>query len=480
MAQYKVLIRRCEEYDPDRIAQIVSQGMQELGVEPTGRTLLKPNCVIAQREYLPDAFTRAEFIDGVMTAVRSHAKDLEEIVLGEKSGITLPTRWNFANAGYPPVCQKHGARISYFEEAKQVPVKLTMEGRLRDLIFVPKPVIDNDYLVNLPKLKAHPWTKMTCSLKNYIGIQDDRHRLVDHNGHLEHKIADLQEVIQPQFIAVDAIVAGEKMMLCAEPYPIGAIVMGTNSCAVDTVCASMLNLDPAEVIHLQLSARRGFGPGSLDQVEVGGDFPLDEIRIKTQNFTIVHERIDTYFKDGPVTCTVGTFPEEDRDYCWGGCPGALEEAIHLYRRVKPDIENEMMPVRFVVGSVEGPLDLADDEKVLFVGDCTSWQGQIDGEQVKVESCYTNNRDVNPRGMQSVDPIRHILRFARTTIGRKNTRWMRLHGCPVSQASQQEYLAFLGEVDNPVADPEVLKGVTLNIYLDYLKMRTNRLLHHVFG
>ena len=63
-----------------------------------------------------------------------------------------------------------------------------------------------DFLINLPKFKAHPWTRLTLSLKNFIGIQDDRHRLVDHTSFLEH-IAD-QEVIQPRFIAIDAITVG--------------------------------------------------------------------------------------------------------------------------------------------------------------------------------------------------------------------------------------------------------------------------------
>jgi uncharacterized protein (DUF362 family) len=481
MTGHKVLIRRCDEYDPDRIAGIVAEGMEELGAAPTGRTLLKPNCVFAHPTYVPDAFTRAEFIDGVMTAVKDRAVDMSELVLGEKSGITLPTRWNFANADYPAVCTKHGARISYFEEAKQVPFKLTKEGRLRDLIYVPRPVIDNDFFINLPKLKAHPWTKMTVSLKNFIGIQDDRHRLVDHNSHLERKIADLQEVVQPQFIAVDGIVAGEKMMICAEPFPLGAIIMGTNSCAVDTVCATILNLDPSDVIHLQLSAARGYGPGSLDDIEVGGDLPLEEASARTRDFQIVHERIDHHFTEGPVSCTVGTFPEEEwRDYCWGGCPGALEEAMYLFRRVMPGSEDEMKPIRYVVGKVDGPLDLADGEKVLFVGDCTSWRGEIDGESVNIESRYTTNSELDPRGLQSVDPIREIFRFTGKTAGRGGKRWFRLTGCPVSQAEQQEYIALLGEIDNVGAHKELLAGKSTNVYVDYLKMRANRAWNHLFG
>ena len=306
----KVIIRRCDTYDADKIAGIIREGMEELGVRPEGRVMLKPNVVLAHREVFPDAFTRSEFLDGVLAAVRSEAREVKEIAVGERSGITIPTRYCFKEAGYPEVIKKHGAKTYYFDETKQVPVKLTNPHRLRDLIFVPKPVADCDFLVNVPKFKAHPWTRLTLSLKNFIGIQDDRHRLVDHNSFLEHKIADLQEVIQPKFIAVDAIVAGQKMMLTPTPFDMGAIVMGTNSCAVDTVGCHMVGVDPADLIHLKLTAERGFGPMDIEKIDVTGDFPLEEIREKTRDFEFCMEHIDDYFKGTNLSCTVGTFPRK--------------------------------------------------------------------------------------------------------------------------------------------------------------------------
>ena len=65
---------RCDGYDPDRIAGIVSEGMQELGVIPNGRVLLKPNVVLAHPQFFPNAYTRAEFLDGVLSAVKSRAE----------------------------------------------------------------------------------------------------------------------------------------------------------------------------------------------------------------------------------------------------------------------------------------------------------------------------------------------------------------------------------------------------------------------
>jgi uncharacterized protein (DUF362 family) len=290
--KHKVLIMQCDAYDPDRIAGIIKDGMEELGVVPFGRILLKPNVVLAHPRFFPNAYTRGEFLDGVVAAVKSRAASIKEIAVGERSGITVPTRFNFKNAGYPEVIKKYGIKTYYFDECKHVPVPLKNAQALRKTVYIPQPVTRCDFLINLPKFKAHPWCRLTLSLKNFIGLQDDRHRLLDHNQFLEHKIADLQEVIKPKFIAIDGIVAGQKMMLTPTPFPLGAIIMGTNSCAVDTVGCHMVRVNPGELVHLRYAAQRGYGPMALDQIDVVGDYPLEEVQRRTENFKFCVERID--------------------------------------------------------------------------------------------------------------------------------------------------------------------------------------------
>jgi uncharacterized protein (DUF362 family) len=405
-AKHRVLIMRCNAYDPDRIRGIVKEGMLELGVRPTGRVLLKPNVVMAHPEIFPHAFTRKEFLDGVIGATKETAVDAKEIAVGERSGITIPTRYNFKNAGYPEVFRKHKVKVYHFDEVKQVPVSIHGKDNLRRTLFMPKPIVECDFLINLPKFKAHPWCRLTLSLKNFIGIQDDRHRLVDHNIFLEHKIADLQEVIQPKFIAIDAITAGQKMMLTPTPFEMGAIVMGTNSCAVDTVGAQMVNVEPKNVIHLKLASERGFGPMDLAEIDVGGDFPLDEVREKTRNFEFCMRRIDDYFgPESNLSCTVGTFPEaHSPNYCWGGCPGALQEAMHVFRGFDPDVDKKMKKIRYVVGKVEGPIRLQQGERVLFAGACTSWSGKLNGKEIKIEPTYKTYTEVDEHKARSNDML----------------------------------------------------------------------------
>ena len=54
----RVIIRHCAEYDVAAIRAIVREGLNELGLVPSGRTLVKPN-LVAAGEMFPYAHTRA-------------------------------------------------------------------------------------------------------------------------------------------------------------------------------------------------------------------------------------------------------------------------------------------------------------------------------------------------------------------------------------------------------------------------------------
>ena len=64
-----VVLRQCAEYDVQAIRRIVREGLQELGLTPFGRTLVKPNLVNAGPLF-QHAHTRPEFVEGVLLALQ--------------------------------------------------------------------------------------------------------------------------------------------------------------------------------------------------------------------------------------------------------------------------------------------------------------------------------------------------------------------------------------------------------------------------
>ncbi len=454
----KVILRHCDDYDPERIRTIVREGLDELNLRPHGRVLVKPNLVMVIRGLMENGHTRVEFAEGVLRALRDRAgDDVEEIALGERGGITMPTRLMARESGYADLARRLDVPFYLFDEELQVPVELTHPDRLRDLVFTAEPVVKTDFFVNMPKFKAHPWTTVTFGAKNYIGIQDDRHRLIDHDHRLDEKVADLQEIVQPSFLALDAIVAGEGRMLTPGPFPLKMVIMADNQTAMDTVCCHILGIDPRSVTHIRLCGERGYGPLDLDRIELGGDVSLEVARRRAEGFEVGLVRVEDYFDGTPIRALAGPPPEPERsEYCWGGCPGALEEAIEIVRTFQPDAYEKMRPLTMVCGAYEGPLELREPgEKVVFIGDCARWKGTIAGEPVDLPSIYVDRKLKDPHHAAVTDIFVKMARFYWGMLRSRSVPHVRITGCPVSVAENVLVLSAYGGSVNPYFDPRTV-------------------------
>jgi uncharacterized protein (DUF362 family) len=457
----RVIIRHCDSYDPERIRRIVREGMEELGLRPYGRTLLKPN-IVAAGPLFEHAHTRPEFVEGVLMAIKDRQDGrMTELAVGERCGITVPTRAAFEGAGYNPMLKRQGAKRYCFEEEPQVEIPLTHKDRLRDYLFTPEPVARADFFVNCPKFKAHPWTTVTFAMKNYIGIQDDRHRLIDHDHRLNQKVADLQYIIQPQFIAIDAIIGGEGRMLTPVPYTLNLIIMGDNQVAFDSVCSRLIGLDPMEIEHIRLAHERGFGPVEMDKIKITGDVTFDEARARGKNFKSGLVRVEKYFEGTHITAYAGAPPEsEATEYCWGGCPGAIEEAIEILRLFDKECDAKLPRLHVVFGAYRGQIDAKPGEKVIFIGDCANWEGRLGadangqgghGPLVQIKSVYQDRSTKDPYAAKHDDIYAKMVKTLAKLRENADEQVIRFEGCPVSVAEHVLFLVQLGGLKNPYFD-----------------------------
>lgn len=456
MKRPTIIIEDCPDYNVDRIEMLARQALERLDLRPFGRTLVKPNCVVSGPHF-PHSHTRPEFLEGILKALRARVdQPLTELAVGERCGITIPTRQSFDGAGYYPVFSRQGATAHHFEECTQVEIPMYHQGRMRDAMFFPEPVALADFFVNVPKFKAHPWTTVTFSMKNYIGLQDDRHRLIDHDHKLDEKIVDLQYAIQPQFIAIDAITAGEGRMLTPLPFDMGLMIMGDNQVAFDAVCCHIIGLDPMDVPHIRMAYERGFGPIHLDKIDIVGGVSLEEAQQRASGFRVGLIRVEDYFEGTNITAYAGPPPGgSGDDYCWGGCPGAMEEAIEILRVMYPDTDERMKKLHIVFGNYQGEIKAAPGEKVIFIGDCATFHGQINGKEVRVDSVYQDRSTKDPRKATHDDVIMKMGKVLVESVRSRNEDVVRIAGCPVSVAEQLLTLVQLGKVSNPYFNPDNL-------------------------
>jgi uncharacterized protein (DUF362 family) len=471
----KVIIRHCDTYDPERIRKIVREGMEELGLRPHGRTLLKPN-LVATGPLFQHAYTRPEFTEGVLAALRDRDDGkMRELAVGERCGITVPSRMAFEASGYDDMMGRIGVKRYLFEEEPQLEIPLSHAGRLRDYLFTPEPVAKADFFVNCPKFKAHPWTTVTFSIKAYIGIQDDRHRLIDHDHRLDEKIADLQYIIQPEFIAIDAIVAGEGRMLTPVPRDLNLIIMGNNQVAFDAVCCNIIGVDPDTVPHIKLTSDRGFGPTDLSKISISGDVSLEEAQTRATGFKVGLIRVEKYFEGTAITAYAGPPPEKEHtDYCWGGCPGAIEEAIEILRVFDEQCDDRMPRMHVVFGAYDGPIEAGPGEKVVFIGDCATFKGEIDGKLVQIRSKYQDRSTKDPHHAKHEDIYVKMAKVMKRIRQAKDQSHIRFEGCPVSVAEQVLFLVHLGNLKNPYVSADNAMQFTKNYLMWRSAMTVKRL------
>ena len=86
----------------------------------------------------------------------------------DSSGILGFTAEAFEAAGYTAMCAEEG--IELVDLDAEPPVWRSIRGRRLPGVWMGKAALEADLLVTVPKLKTHTITKLTCALKNHMGL----------------------------------------------------------------------------------------------------------------------------------------------------------------------------------------------------------------------------------------------------------------------------------------------------------------------
>jgi uncharacterized protein (DUF362 family) len=378
--KYKVILRRCDSYDEGAIRKIIHEGMEELGARPQGKVLVKPNGIFAHRRYGRYGCTNSVFLRTLLSEL-SEKTEIEKITLGERTAVTVPTRYTFQEAGWNSFKKIPKVDFCFFDEASQVKVKLK-KGTVHKDLRLARAFVEADYKIYAPKLKHHVSSNLTCSLKLNMGILDSRDRLNGHDYRLEDKIADLYEAGYPDFIVVDGIEAGQQNELVPVPRHVGVIIMGTTGVAVDSVAARIIGFKPEEIRHLSIARSRGWEPASDDQIEITGDVTLEELQERTRDFDrTFHDPRDL---DTPIRFYFGNYPK-GQEICHTGCINMIKSALAIFEAYDPGALKRARPVAVVIGEYEGDVD-GQGYPILLVGTCTKVLGKTTGTTRRIPGC----------------------------------------------------------------------------------------------
>jgi uncharacterized protein (DUF362 family) len=382
----KVILRRVPEYDPMLIRKVISEGIDELGFGGRigGRITLKPNVVMSHPKMTPSAFTRAEFLDGLLAAFEERVLGGPKITIAEKCGAAIPTSRMFRRAGYYRLKKKHRVRLRPIEESRKVRIPLA-KGKIHSSIRTSRDIAERDFLVYAPKLKTNALTQgMTAAIKLNVGILCDRERMWNHNYNLDEKIVDLLEIGWPDFIVTDAIeISSGGNHLTQHGRPLGVVIMATNPVAHDAVCARILHLEAEKIDHVRLAHERGYGPISLEDIEVGGDISLEEIRERTKDIQTGFIHADDLRTSMKIL--------SGEPYCRGGCHGVFIDWLYMIKDRKPKLWDKLPEWTVVIGKYRADVRA---RRVMVIGSCSEVQGKLDARRKgRIRGCPPKHKSM---------------------------------------------------------------------------------------
>jgi uncharacterized protein (DUF362 family) len=162
----RVAILHAEQYS-QQIDQILAAGLQPFSINVRGKSVvLKPNLV----DYLPGNAINTHPMLVLAAAEAFRRLDAKSVVVAEGPGHQRDTQLVLFESGYQAFLRDEKIRFVDLnrDELIRTPLRAGYTG-MKDL-WLPRTVLEADYLVSMPKIKAHHWSGVTLSMKNMFGI----------------------------------------------------------------------------------------------------------------------------------------------------------------------------------------------------------------------------------------------------------------------------------------------------------------------
>lgn len=280
-----VSVKRCDEYDVQRIEKILRQQFEEAGIDTNifsgKRVAVKPNLVVAQKNN-PAACTNPAVTEA---AARIAVEAGGDVVIAESPGgpFTVSVmKHNYKVNGLIEVSENSGAALNYdmgFRTLSAPDAKNSMNFNVINAIA------DADVIIDVCKLKTHTLTGMTCAVKNLFGVipgtqKVEMHARFSNQQKFGSVLIDLCDMLcstKKVICVCDAIVGMEgNGPSGGSPRNIGCLIVSENPYALDAVAADIIG-HTGEIPMIEEAKHRGLCPRS-DDIVLRGD-NIEEFKV---------------------------------------------------------------------------------------------------------------------------------------------------------------------------------------------------------
>ena len=224
------------------------------------RVAIKPNLVVASPAEF-GATTHPEVVAGIVEYLQEN--QFENIVIVESSWVGDRTSEAFIYCGYKELCEKYD--VPFIDGQKDKWHEADCAGMKLNIINA---VDGIDFLINVPVLKGHCQTKVTCALKNLKGLIPNTEKSRFHRMGLHKPIAHLQAGIRQDFIVVDHICGDLDFEEGGNPVVRNCVMAAADPVLVDSYACSLLHYTPDDVPYVRMAEQLGIGSADLGAAQI--------------------------------------------------------------------------------------------------------------------------------------------------------------------------------------------------------------------
>jgi uncharacterized protein (DUF362 family) len=235
----RVAIVSAEEYS-ERLEDALLSGLREFHLNLRGKSvLLKPNLV----EYIAGVEVNTNPVIVGAAAEAFLKLGAGSIVVAEGPSHQRDTHLVLAESGLG--AQLLSQKIAFIDLNRdglvKVPTKATYTGLA--VLWLPRTVLEADFVVSMPKIKTHHLAGVTLSMKNMFGVVPGTKygwpKNVLHWNGIHRSILDICATVPMHFVIADGIVAMEgNGPLHGTHRNLGKVVLADDPVAADFICSA--------------------------------------------------------------------------------------------------------------------------------------------------------------------------------------------------------------------------------------------------
>ncbi len=232
------------------------------GAEGTAalRIGIKPNLVTpTPADY--GATTHPEVVAGILEYLQEQG--YAHITVLEGAWIGDLTSEAFVACGYTELAKQYGVEL--WDTQKDTSYEKDCGGMT---LRICEKVRDIDFLINVPVLKGHCQTKITCALKNSKGLIPNSEKRRFHTVGLHQPIAHLGVGIRQDFIVVDHICGDLDFEEGGNPVVRNCIMVATDPVLMDAYVCKLLQYKVSDVPYVALAEQLGVGCADLTTANI--------------------------------------------------------------------------------------------------------------------------------------------------------------------------------------------------------------------